>query len=467
MRTNKMCISKKFISLLFLIFIFISSYYFIFRPVLNRKIIKSNQAAPLKIIGGTDVLPGEFPAVVLIKNITPINEQYDNVKSCTGTLISPNLVLTAAHCLNNQGDTYVTVGIINENDFSYAIKSIGMISHPDFESKGADIGLIILDTKISGITFPKLPEYPFDLKRSTDKNMYKKNNNVTAVGWGCVGYEPTPTPSYSLDSLYKACSVFKSKDECNTSGRSIGCGYDLACIGCGYNSHCDVCMPWNSSYNIDYSDCSKISDKINQVNNNNSISSIIPIPPSPVPIYIDNLQKISLPIFTSFSPANYLSPTFEVGYNDNRALYQTVCSGDSGGPLFYKKNGRLYVLGVNSYIFVNHGNILPLPSISTNVMAYSDWISSQISIYSPTSTIHPSPLPTTILSKEELDDQWRLCASFHNVNDCMTYGVDRGCMYFQGLRCQACVPRYYFAKNISRSDEEKSCDYIKNLLKNK
>ncbi len=65
----------------------------------------SSSAAP--IIGGTNTVLGEYPTLVSI----------ESVGLCTGTLIAPDIVLTAAHCINPQ-----VLGLSNQAAVTSATK---------------------------------------------------------------------------------------------------------------------------------------------------------------------------------------------------------------------------------------------------------------------------------------------------------------------------------------------------------
>ncbi|MFV8755175.1 S1 family peptidase [Nannocystaceae bacterium ST9] len=75
------------------------------------------------IFGGDPVESGDWPAVVAIRT----------QKLCTGTLVAPNLVLTAAHCFSPApvGNVFVDFGdTIGDPDFT--LVAADWAAHPDF-----------------------------------------------------------------------------------------------------------------------------------------------------------------------------------------------------------------------------------------------------------------------------------------------------------------------------------------------
>ena len=187
-----------------------------------------------------------------------------------------------------------------------------------------------------------------------------------------------PTPSYSQDSLWKACSQYSgSITECDNN-KNIGCGY--LTFGA---ENCNLCVPRNiPNFVSTQENCQKIREKIDEVNANNNITAIIPTPDGNInKIYGNILQKKSFPIYSSpIIPGKPLGEEFQIGYSGSQAYTNNTCSGDSGGPLFYKYKNNLYLLGV-----LSRGNTY-MPSTFTTVMAYNEWINSII-----TKTIIPTP----------------------------------------------------------------------------
>lgn len=112
---------------------------------------------------------------------------YDRAQTayafCTGTLISPTVMLTAAHC--NPGVAQVKVTFESQVQ-NAAVMYVGRyIAHPNYQAAQNDphdIAVIVFDRPISGITPAKLPTLGlFDTLKA---NGLLNGSRYTAVGYG-------------------------------------------------------------------------------------------------------------------------------------------------------------------------------------------------------------------------------------------------------------------------------------------
>lgn len=121
-------------------------------------VAEASEVAEPAIIGGESTDPGEYPATgALVRGRT---------YRCTATLIAPDIAVTAAHCLVDQGwgDFNFTLDADLTDSVDDLIPILAFHQHPNYEASGAqnsigqrnDIGVIILEEPTEGIEVERL-----------------------------------------------------------------------------------------------------------------------------------------------------------------------------------------------------------------------------------------------------------------------------------------------------------------------
>jgi hypothetical protein len=167
----------------------------------NDAIVINSERAP--ILGGDPATVGQFPSVV------GIGLTQGQGGLCTGTLIAPDVVLTAAHCIDPelsglaslQAVANATVVIFNSTNLfgnqGFAVGASQVIQHPqapNFTGAGGglgqhDIGVIILDSPVNNIQ-------PSPVELDPSRNLI--GLDITAVGYGLTN----PANQNSAGSLF-------------------------------------------------------------------------------------------------------------------------------------------------------------------------------------------------------------------------------------------------------------------------
>ncbi|MQS11130.1 serine protease [Streptomyces kaniharaensis] len=123
------------------------------------------------VVGGTQADQGEFPFMVRLS------------MGCGGALYTPQIVLTAAHCVSGTGDDAgitATLGVVDLNSASaITAHSTYVYQSPAFSGaeNGNDWALIKLDAPVSGSQVATLAV--------TDSTAYD-NGTFTIAGWGAA-----------------------------------------------------------------------------------------------------------------------------------------------------------------------------------------------------------------------------------------------------------------------------------------
>ena len=146
-------------------------------------------ASASAVVGGTAVKSGTYPFVVAVGT--------SHGMDCGGTLIAPNVILTAAHCLANAtttpdrlrvlvGSTSLTAGLA-AGDTTRLIPVAAVYIHPKFSAQSMhyDAALLILTRAVAGVR--TLPMATLTTPPGAA---------VSAAGWGRTSEHGATSPNH-------------------------------------------------------------------------------------------------------------------------------------------------------------------------------------------------------------------------------------------------------------------------------
>lgn len=143
------------------------------------------------VVGGTRAAQGEFPFMVRLS------------MGCGGSLYSPRLVLTAAHCVGRTGPNTsitATLGVVDlQSSSRIQVRSNYVYRAPGYNGNGDDWALIRLATPVTSLA----------TLRIATSTAYD-NGTFTVAGWGAAR-EGGPQQRY----LLKATVPFVDDTTCN------------------------------------------------------------------------------------------------------------------------------------------------------------------------------------------------------------------------------------------------------------
>ena len=182
---------------------------------------------------------------------TLIFQRADGFYSCTGTLLSPTVMVTAGHCTEGSGEVNLNTWVSFDPVISFA--NIGQypspvdffnaewisaeaIPHPDYEDFNAfpntyDVGVVILSQPVQLSTYGELPPLGFLDTLATGRG--RQARQFTVVGYGVQGIlRPFAGNDYAryrgTVSLVEVKSTFTGDQQSakftNNPGRGNGSG---------------------------------------------------------------------------------------------------------------------------------------------------------------------------------------------------------------------------------------------------
>lgn len=151
-----------------------------------------------RIVGGNDTNTGKWPFAVIL--------MADGALVCGGSLVAPNWVLTAAHCIAENPDEVIlgrTDLTTNEGERIGIIKTI---VHPEYDSLIVDNDIALIELNTSSVKKPISLVTPADMK-----NIESSSGLLTVIGWGLL-FEDNPVIS---DILQEVNVKFIARTICN------------------------------------------------------------------------------------------------------------------------------------------------------------------------------------------------------------------------------------------------------------
>lgn len=161
------------------------------RVVQARRAHPKRPRARASIIGGTPAALGTFPSLAWI-----VDERGEVIDQCTGTVVAPTLVLTAAHCVEDAETGFIPepsgYAVVTGNvDWNTALeKHVSGVSrvlvYPSFARTGliegwGDAALLELSTPT--------PAPPMALATPADASLWVPGTPAVIAGWGAMVYE--------------------------------------------------------------------------------------------------------------------------------------------------------------------------------------------------------------------------------------------------------------------------------------
>ncbi|MGB1253527.1 MAG: trypsin-like serine protease, partial [Candidatus Promineifilaceae bacterium] len=187
---------------------------FVMSIVASFLLVQAVDANDGRIAGGEEATPGEFPWMVSVQTM-------GGYHYCGATLIAPEWVLTASHCIYGESAGQVKV-VIGRHDLTtgegQTVNVARIIMHPDYGiTLDNDIALLKLASPVNDVA-------PIGLV-TAGMGVDDVGKAATISGWGAWSSGGSP-----LDKLRKVTVPILSNTDCN-SNYNVKIKMDMICTG--------------------------------------------------------------------------------------------------------------------------------------------------------------------------------------------------------------------------------------------
>jgi endonuclease G len=121
------------------------------------------------VVGGTTVLPGQWPDAVAV---------LGSSGTCTGTLIAPDVVLTAGHCANIKPVQVIANTTDYSQDGGVRVQVAKTVAYPNWQTE-YDVAVLVLASRIEGVA-------PRKVGTSCTFEEFSRSTAVRLVGFGAT-----------------------------------------------------------------------------------------------------------------------------------------------------------------------------------------------------------------------------------------------------------------------------------------
>ncbi|XP_052051219.1 serine protease 28-like [Apodemus sylvaticus] len=196
--------------------------------------VSVSRSKPVGIVGGHRTLPGRWPWQVSLRTYDYKASSWVHI--CGGSIIHPQWILTAAHCIQSQDAEPVSFRVQVGEVYLYKEQDLLNISriilHPDFNqfSKRFDVALmqltahLVTSTHVSPVSLPNA------------SSIFNSTDQCWLAGWGNVHQNVALKPPYQL---YEVKIPIQDNESCKRAYRkkmsdepqSVAIFDDMLCAG--------------------------------------------------------------------------------------------------------------------------------------------------------------------------------------------------------------------------------------------